>query len=158
MFSHDGDKKFRWPCKKWILGQKTSFLAKKSVFLTLCPYIPLISPQTHLAQCDHNLPMSWDNSGYLRFSGRCPLGCLAGRFLELIAQNGPFWAKNALFWPRQQPRRPYWLRHMGLVLQDIYLLCHFVWLGRLKGLVSTSFCDPLYVLNQKGFRTYFPLF
>ena len=47
----------------------------------LRPYNPLFWPQTNPAQWDHIFPISSGNSGYLRYSGRCPFGRSAGRFL-----------------------------------------------------------------------------
>ena len=76
----------------WLWGQKTLyFWPKNQFFSTLRPYNPLFWPQTDPAQWDHIFPISSGNSGYLRFSGRCSFGRLAGRFLATIAQNGPFW-------------------------------------------------------------------
>ena len=39
--------------------------------------------------------LPWGNSGYFRFSGRCPFGSSAGRCMAPIAENYHFWAKNA---------------------------------------------------------------
>ena len=66
------------------------FCPKICFFSTLRPYNPLFWPQRHLTQWDYIFPMSSGNSGYIRFSCRCPLGRSAGRFLAPIAQNGPF--------------------------------------------------------------------
>ena len=136
MSGHDSDKKIGWHCKKCILGQKTSFLAPKSFFSMLRPYIPLISPQTDLTQWDHNLPMSWDNSGYLRFSSRCPFGCSVGRFLALIAQNGPFWAKNPSFWPWRPPIAP---------IECCWIVGFSGWAVSLK--MPTYFIDNIQILS-----------
>ena len=62
-------------------------------------YNPIISPETDPTQWDYIFPMSWGNSGYLRFSGRSPFGISAGRFLAPIAQNSNFLSQNAIFWP-----------------------------------------------------------
>ena len=91
----------------WLWGQKTLYFWPKTQFLsTLRPYNPLFWPQTNPAQWDHIFPISSGNSGYLRFSGRCPFGRSAGHFPAPIAQNGPFWAENAIFRRQQPPRRP----------------------------------------------------
>ena len=75
----------------WLWGQKTLyFWPKNQFFSTLRPYNPLFWPQTDPAQWDHIFPISSGNSGYLRFSGRCPFGRSAGRFLAPIAQKWPF--------------------------------------------------------------------
>ena len=75
----------------WLWGQKTLyFWPKNQFFSTLSPYNPLFWPHTDPTQWDHILPISSGNSGCLRFSGRCPFGRSAGRFLAPIAQNGPF--------------------------------------------------------------------
>ena len=82
----------------WLQGQKTLyFWPKNQFFPTLRPYNPLFWPQTDSAQWDHIFPISSGNSGYLRFSGRCPFGRSAGRFLAPIAQNGPFFRLKMLF-------------------------------------------------------------
>ena len=51
-------------------------------------------------QWDDKSPISWGNSGYLRFSGRWPFGRSAGRFMAPIAQSGPFWAQKRCFLAR----------------------------------------------------------
>ena len=72
------------------LPKMALFWAKNAIFSTLRPYNPLFWPQTDSAQWDHIFPISSGNSGYLQFSGRCPFGRSAGRFLATIAQKWLF--------------------------------------------------------------------
>ena len=58
---------------------------------------PIFSAQTDPTQWDHKSPISWGSSEYLRFSGRWPFGCLAGRFMAAIAQRGPFGVQKCCF-------------------------------------------------------------
>ena len=83
---------------------RAHFWAKKwpqnLIFLRYTYITRLFWSQTDPTQWDHNIPISWGNSGYLWFSGRWPFGRSAGRFSAPIAQNGPFWAqKRCFFWP-----------------------------------------------------------
>ena len=82
--------------KKCIFGPKISCF-----FSMLRPYNALFWPQTNLIQWNHIFPKSWGNSGYLRFSGRYPFGCSAGRFLALIAKNWPLFGANNACWLRR---------------------------------------------------------
>ena len=104
--------------------QKTAFLAsfcpKICFFSTLRQYNPLFWPQRHLTQWDHIFPMSSGNSGYLWFSGRCPFGRSAGRFLAPIAQNGPFWPEN-LFFSTLRPYNPLFWPQTDLTQLGSYL-------------------------------------
>ena len=95
------------PCGCWINSKSQSqFLGPLCLwqcFFYAAPIWPPFSPLTDPTQWDHNFPMSWGNSGYLRFSVTCPFGCSASRFLAPMAQNGPFWAKKAMQWPSWRP-------------------------------------------------------
>ena len=85
-------RKSRCHIKKRIFGPKYCIFGPKNLFFsTLRPHNSFFWPLTNPTQWDHICPMSSGNSGYLRFSCRCPLGRSAGRFLAPIAQNGPFW-------------------------------------------------------------------
>ena len=83
------------------------FLAKKwpenQIFLRYPHITHLFWSQTDLTLWDHNIPISWGNSGYLWFSGRCPFGCSAGRCMGPIAENYHFWVwycmeLNCILW------------------------------------------------------------
>ena len=80
--------------KKWILGPKICIL------LCYTHINPNFWGQTDPTQWDHNITISWGNSGYLLFSGRWPFGRSAGRFMAPIAQHGPFWAQKCCFEPK----------------------------------------------------------
>ena len=71
--------------------------SKNLIFLRYTYITHLIRSQTDPTQWDQNIPISWGNSGYLWFSGRCPFGCSAGRCMAPIAENYHFWAKNAYY-------------------------------------------------------------
>ena len=77
------------------------FLAKKwpenQIFLRYPHITHLFWSQTDSTQRNHNIPISWGNSGYLWFSGRCPFGCSAGRCMAPIAENYHFRARNAYY-------------------------------------------------------------
>ena len=82
--------KIGWRHKKIDLGPKNCifepFCAWKSVyFLRYANLTPLFLLRWTRPNGIITSPMSWGNFGYLRFSGRCPFGCSAGRFLAQIA-------------------------------------------------------------------------
>ena len=54
-----------------------------------------------LTQFDHKSPISWGNSGYLRFSSRWPFGRLADRFLASGLDFGRFGPKTAFLDPKR---------------------------------------------------------
>ena len=64
-------------------AMRALFWAKKwpenQIFLRYTHITHLFWSQLDPTQWDHNIPISWGNSGYLRFSGRCPFSYLAGR-------------------------------------------------------------------------------
>ena len=78
------------------------FLAKKwpenQIFLRYPHITHLFWSQTDLTLWDHNIPISWGNSRYLWFSGRCPFGCSAGRCMGPIAENYHFGYDTAWNW------------------------------------------------------------
>ena len=80
-----------------IFGPK---IAPKTDFLRYTPVTHLSWAQAEPTQWDHNIPISWGNFGYLRFSGRCPFYCSAVRFMALIAQNGLFGDHKCRFGPK----------------------------------------------------------
>ena len=96
--SHDGDKKIgRFP-KKMDFGPKNCIFGPKfCIFLRYTYETPIFLAQTVPTQWDHKSPISWGNSWYLWFSGRCPFGCSAGRCMAPIAENYHFWVKNAYY-------------------------------------------------------------
>ena len=98
--------------EKLILGQQTAFLAQKSVYFYATPghITPLFWAQTDPTWWDHISPISWGNSGYLRFSGRWPFGRSAGRFTARLPKVAFFWVKNAVFRPETNPKKlfPLW--------------------------------------------------
>ena len=69
------------------------------IFLRYTHIVYMFWTRMDSTQWDDKLPISWGNSGYLRFSGRWPFGRSAGRFMAPIAQSGPFGPKSAVFWP-----------------------------------------------------------
>ena len=77
----------------WSLGGRQGpFLGQKwpenlIFFLHYTHITHLFWSQTDPTQWDHNIPMSWGNSGYLWFSSRCPIGCLASSCMAPIAKN-----------------------------------------------------------------------
>ena len=75
------------------------FGPKFCIFLRYTHITPIFWGQTDPTQWDHKSPISWGNSGYLRFSGRWLFGRSAGCFLAPIAQSGSFWAQSAVFDP-----------------------------------------------------------
>ena len=118
---NNGIKKFGRRLQKIDFGPKNSIFGQKICFFLRYTHItPLFWARTDPTQWDHNFPTSWGNSGYLRFSGKCLFDSSAGRFLAPIAQNGPFWAKNAILAP-SATQCPNWLQRGGCVSQDIYL-------------------------------------
>jgi len=85
-------------------GRQGPFLAQKwPENLNILRYTHithLFWSQTDPTTWDHNIPISWGNFGYLRFSGRCPFYCSAVRFMALIAQNGLFGDHKCRFGPK----------------------------------------------------------
>ena len=59
-----------------------------------------------MEQWNHIFPISSGNSRCLRFSGRCPFGRMAGRFLAPIAQKWPFFGLKMLFFSTLCPYNP----------------------------------------------------
>ena len=101
--SHESNKKFGLFTEKLDLGPKNCIFSQKfCIFFTLHLWNPLFLAQTDLIQLDHKLPISWGNSGNLRFSGRWWFGRLAGRSVALIAQSGSFWAQKRCFLAQYQ--------------------------------------------------------
>ena len=87
--------------KKMDFGPKNCIFGPKfCIFLRYTYETPIFSARTVPTQWDHKSPISWGNSGYLRFSGRWPFGRLAGRFVAPIAQSGPFGVQKCCFWPK----------------------------------------------------------
>ena len=78
------------------------FGPKICIFLRYAHITPIFWGQMDPNQWDHKSPISWGNSGYLRYSGIWPFGRSAGRFLAPIAQNSPFWVKKWCFLARNQ--------------------------------------------------------
>ena len=78
------------------------FGPKICIFLRYAHITPIFWGQMDPNQWDHKSPISWGNSGYLRYSGMWPFGRSAGRFLAPIAQNSPFWVKKWCFLARNQ--------------------------------------------------------
>ena len=76
------------------------FGPKFCIFLRYAYITPICSGPTDPTQWDHKSPISWGNSGYLRFSCRWPFGRLAGRFVAPIAQSGPFVVQKSCFLAR----------------------------------------------------------
>ena len=97
-----------WPrCRSGSWGgARAHFCPKmghKLVFLRYTHINQFFWAQTDPTQWDHNIPISWGNSGYLWFSGRCPFGCSAGRCMGPIAENYHFWVwycmeLNCILW------------------------------------------------------------
>ena len=84
--------------KKMDLGPKNCIFDQKfCIFLRYTYETTLFLARTVPTQWDDNSSISWGNSGYLRFSGRCPFGRSAGRFVAPIAQSGPFRAQKCCF-------------------------------------------------------------
>ena len=73
------------------------FCPKFCVFLRYANENTLFLARTVPTQWDDNSSISWGKSGYIRFSGRCPFGHSAGRFVAPIAQSGPFGAQKCCF-------------------------------------------------------------
>ena len=95
---HGGDKKNWTGTKKMDLGPKNCIFDQKfCIFLRYTYETTLFLARTVPTQWDDNSSISWGNSGYLRFSGRCPFGRSAGRFVAPIAQSGPFGAQKCCF-------------------------------------------------------------
>ena len=83
---------------------RVRFWPENLIFLRYTHITPHFWAQTDPTRWDHKFPISWGNFGYLQFSGRCPFGCSAGRFMAPIAQNGLFGPKKqfsgpgSIFW------------------------------------------------------------
>ena len=104
-------------------------------------------------QWDHNFPTSWGNSGYLRFSGRRPFGCSAGRFMAPIAQSGLFGGQKCCFSappaaPRPAVRRSqhkkvvfFVFRHVGIKQIGCCLQKNWFWAKK------TAFLAPKRTLS-----------
>ena len=87
--------------KKMDFGPKNCIFGPKfCIFLRYTYETPIFSARTVPTQWDHKSPISWGNSGYLRFSCRWPFGRLAGRFVAPIAQSGPFVVQKSCFLAR----------------------------------------------------------
>ena len=87
--------------KKMDFGPKNCIFGPKfCIFLRYTYETPIFSARTVPTQWDHKSPISWGNSGYLRFSGRWPFGRSAGHFSAPIAQSVPFWAQKCCFRPK----------------------------------------------------------
>ena len=108
-YHHDGTPKRQPFCVDRLAGWSPGgyqgpFLGQKwpenLIFLHYTHITHLFWSQTDPTQWDHNIPISWGNSGYLWFSGRCPFGCLPGCFMALIAQNGLFGGHKCSIWPK----------------------------------------------------------
>ena len=61
--------------------------SKNLIFLRYIYITHLFRSQTDPTQWDHNIPMSSGNSGYLWFSSRCPIGCLASSCMAPTDKN-----------------------------------------------------------------------
>ena len=73
------------------------FGPKICIFLRYAHITPIFWGQMDPNQWDHKSPISWGNSGYLRYSGMWPFGRSAGRFTAPIAQSGLFWGQKCCF-------------------------------------------------------------
>ena len=94
-------KKIGWfPKKIGFRAKKLHFWPKILHVLRYTYETPIFSGQTVPTQWDHKSPISWGNSGYLRFSGKWPFGRSADRFMAPIAQSGPFRAQKRCFLAR----------------------------------------------------------
>ena len=62
-------------------------ISPKILFFTLHLYNPPFWSQSDPTQCNHNIPISEDYSGYLYFSVRCQFGCLSVCCMASIAKN-----------------------------------------------------------------------
>ena len=91
---------FGWFPKKMDFGPKNCIFGPKfCIFLRYTYETPIFSAQTDLTQWDHKSPISWGNSGYLRFSGRCPFGCSASRCMAPIAKNAYYYiVSHGIVW------------------------------------------------------------
>ena len=140
---------------KLLGGYKSPFLAQKLVknlsFLRYTHKAPFFWAQTNSTQWDHNIHISWGNSGYLWFFGRWPFGiwyqkcilyhCIAWHcmilhgialyvmVLQSFACHCIVSHVIVLILPCNTVLHC-WLRRAGCILQDIYfieehIVCHY---------------------------------
>ena len=104
VYHHDGDKKFGWRCQKkdfWpkncIFGPKISFFLR---YAHITQFFGLRRNRLNGIITSSCPGLTLDTFGF-------PEGARsAGLFLAPMAQNGPFWVKNAIFWPQWPPWHP----------------------------------------------------
>ena len=72
------------------------------IFLRYTHIVYMFWTRMDSTQWDDKSPISWGNSGYLRFSDMWSFGRSAGSFMARIAQNGPFWAQKGCFLARNK--------------------------------------------------------